>query len=518
MSSSPLVIGIDSSSTACKVVAWDIQGGVAAQGRSPHPLEMPQPGWHEQPAESWWLAVQEALRQLTSQVDPCRVQALSIAHQRETFVALDAQGRPLRPAILWMDERAAPLIPHLLDLWGGERFHRLTGKPLSVNLSIAKIAWLRQYEPQVFAQAARYLDVHAYLVYRLTGEYCTGWGCADPTGLWDMLRNDWALDLLAQLDLCPDQFPPASPPGTIIGQLSPQAAQACGLPAGLPVVAGLGDGQAGGLGVNITCPGDAYLTLGTSLVCGAYSENYVTHPALRTLYGGPPGSYLLETALLGGGYTLQWFMDRFAVGLEREADAKNDSQERRAAQLAYEAQAATLPPGSQGLILLPYWNSVLGPYWDPLASGAIIGWRGHHSLAHLYRAILEGLAFEQRLNTEAIEAALQQPLQRFIVVGGGARSDLWGQILADVSGKPLYRAAAPEAAALGAGILAAAALNLHATPRHAALAMTRLQPDPFLPQTHSRAVYDELFTQVYKPLFPALQPVLQKLARALAAV
>jgi xylulokinase len=183
---------------------------------------------------------------------------LSIAHQRETFVPVDEAGQPLTHGILWLDERARDLLPSLAEAADPAAFHRLTGKPLSVNLTFAKIAWLRANRPDVFARAARYLDVHSFLVHRLTDQYRTGWGCADPTGLFDLQANEWAAPLLRQIGLRPEQLPELSPPGAVIGVVTPAAAEACGLPVGLPVAAGLGDGQAGGLGVNVT--GRALLT------------------------------------------------------------------------------------------------------------------------------------------------------------------------------------------------------------------------------------------------------------------
>jgi sugar (pentulose or hexulose) kinase len=499
---SPLVLGLDCSTSACKAVVWDCRGNATARGFSPLSLVMPRLGWHEQSAESWWTATAQALRQAVSQVDRSRLAALCIAHQRETFVSVDEQGQPLINGILWMDERAGQLLPTLERTFGRQDFHRQTGKRLSVNLTIAKIAWLKENQPDIFNQVARYLDVHAFLVHRLTGLYRTGWGCADPTGMFDMQADAWAEDLLAQIGIRVDQLPDVYPSGTVIGTVIPSAAETCGLPVDLPVVAGIGDGQASGLGVNITSPGDAYLSLGTSVISGTYSEFYRVDPAFRTMSGGIPGSYLLETVLLGGGYTLSWFMEKFA---------SQPGQDVTQLQEFYDRAASALPPGSDGLIVVPYWNSVLGPYWDPAASGIVVGWRGVHQLAHLYRAILEGIAFEQQLNTMGVEKALGQLVRRFIAMGGGAQSDLWCQIIADVTNKPVFRAASSVAAALGAGILAASAAGCYADARQAAQAMTRILPKPFEPDATRHEFYTGLFEEVYRPLFPILQPYLDRL-------
>lgn len=309
-----LLLGIDSSTTACKAIVWDTRGAALAEGRAALPLWMPRPGWHEQPAEAWWEACVQAVCAVTAHVDTCRIAALCISPQRETFVPVDATGAPLRPAIVWMDERARDLLPVIDREYGAERIHCETGKPLSVNLTLGKIAWLRKYEPDVFAHTAKYLDVAAFLIHRLTGHCCTGWGSADPTGLFDMRANRWNADLLAYLGVDAAQMPEAYPPGTVVGTVTADAAALTGLPAGLPVVAGVGDGQMSGLGVNITQPGQAYLSLGTSVISGTYSDAYIVDRAFRTLYGAVPGSYNVETALLGGGYTISWFVEQIAGG------------------------------------------------------------------------------------------------------------------------------------------------------------------------------------------------------------
>jgi xylulokinase len=493
-----LIVGVDSSTTACKAIVWDRYGNALAEGRCPLTMSTPETGWHEQNANDWWAALCAALHQACKPIDTRRLAGLSITHQRETFVPVDERGQPLCPAILWMDERAAPLLLEISEAFGQDRFHKITGKPLSVNLTLPKIAWLKRHRPDVFAAAIMYMDVHAYLVYHLTGETRTGWGCACPTGMFDLTRHTWAAELLTPLGIRIEQMPEAFSPGAILGAVTPQAAAATGLPTGLPIVAGLGDGQAAGLGVNATTSSEAYLALGTSVASGTFSQNYVTDSAFRTMIGGD--AYLLETALLGGGYTLTWF--RQFMGIKESACSQESLDE----------QAAAIPPGSQGLMLVPYWNSVLGPYWDASASGIVAGWRGVHRPAHLYRAILEGLAYEQRLNTEGIEAATGNRVERYIAVGGGANNAVWLQIIADITGKQISLAATPEAAALGAGILAAIGAGLYSDIRQAAATMSHHQAITFTPDPARFEIYSHLYEGVYRGLFPALQGSLQTLS------
>jgi len=382
-------------------------------------------------------------------------------------------------------------------------FHCATGKPLSGNLAVGKIRWLARHEPGIFAQTYKFLDVAGFLVHKLTGAYRTGWGCADPLGLFDLLENAWSRPVLDSLGVRVDQMPDLCPTGAVIGEVTLPAAQACGLRPCIPVVAGIGDGQSGGLGAGITGAGTAYLNLGTAVVSGAHAKAYVADLAFRTMTGGVPGTYSLETVLLGGTYTVDWFLDRI-LGCA-------DEDERAAALSRYDASLDTISVGAEGLMLVPYFNSTMNPYWDAGASGITVGWRGIHTLEHLYRAILEGIAFEQRLHTEGVEAALGKPVDAYIAIGGGAKSSRWCQIIADVTGRHVRRAVAPEAAALGAGILAAYGAGLYSAVQDAAAAMTRLGPRAFGPTRCRHEQYDRLYTEVYRGLFPALQERLGRL-------
>ncbi len=197
-----------------------------------------------------------------------------------------------------------------------------------------------------------------------------------------MTRTRWATAVLNAIGITEEQLPELLPPGTPLGRVTPEAAQTTGLPAGLPVICGLGDGQAAALGANVAAPDIAYLNLGTAVVSGTFATRYVSDPAFRTTCGGVPGTFLLETVLLGGAYTVSWFMERIAPDLAAGAHAKD----------VLDAAAAELPPGAEGLLLVPYWNTAMSPYWDGTASGVVVGWRGHHDRRHLYRAAATGRA------------------------------------------------------------------------------------------------------------------------------
>lgn len=506
MANRDLIIGLDSSTTACKAIIWDQTGNLVSVGRSSLPMVKPRPSWHEQPAEAWWSAAVESLQAAVSQIDKNRLAAISITVQRETFVVTGEDNRPLANAFLWMDERSRDLLPEIDRAYGKARVHQESGKPLSANLSLGKLFWLRQNRPELFNQIRHVLDVHAALVYHLTGRFATSEGCADPTGLFDMPNHCWNAALIDFIGAKKAWFPEAFPVGSVIGSVTAEAAQLTGLPVGLPVIAGLGDGQAAGLAVSAAQDGASYLNLGTAVVTGTYSHNYAIDPAFRTTYGGFDDAFLLETVLLGGTYTITWFVEQFFKPIMGEMPQNIYPEE------ILDKEAAQVPPGAMGLMLVPYWNTAMNPYWDASASGMTIGWRGIHGRAHFYRAILEGIALELRLHTLGVETAVRQPINRYIVVGGGSRSDLWCQIIADATGKPIHRASVTEASALGAGVLAAVGAGLYSDPLEAARAMAPSTLQPFIPDPRRQTFYEKRYDQVYIHLYKALREPLARLA------
>jgi xylulokinase len=501
--SSQLVLGIDCSTTACKALVFDSQGKVISAGRESIPTANPIPGWFEQCAGDWCTALLGAIRQAVAEIDSKKLAALCITHQRETFVPVDPKGIPIGPAIVWLDERSRSLLPELKNILGADRFHQITGKPVTGNLTISKIAWLRKNEPDIFGKAGKFLDVQAYLVHFLTGLYRTSSGSAGPMGLFDIEQNRWSDEILTEFGLQINQLPETYPPGEILGKISPSAAKICNLPAGLPVISGIGDGQAIGIGANITRPEDAYLSLGTSVIGGYISERYRIGNAFRTMISAIPATYFLETVLLGGAYTISWFMDNFVVD---STIPEGFSKEQWLDETAH-----NIPAGSEGLLCVPYWNSVMNPYWDAFASGIVVGWRGNHTPQHLYRAILEGIAFEVRLHMIGVETALGRKLERYFAVGGGAKSEVWCQIIADVTGIKVHRTKHPETAALGAGIIAAAGAGIYENAAVAARAMATLEPVSFEPNSKRHKLYREIFQDVYLEVYPALQEPLRRL-------
>ena len=488
---SDLVLAIDCSTTGAKCIAWDLNGRAVATGYSEFPLSIPQPGQGEQNPRDWWKATVRAVRKCGEQIDTDRVRALAVTNQRETFACLDTAGEALRPAMLWLDARASEQV----DRFGTERVHFLTGKPPNPTPALYKLLWLAEHEPDTIARTAHVVDVHGYLVHRLTGRWVTSTASADPLGLTDFERGEYAQEILDLVGLRMEQLPELLPPGQSIGSLTEASAAELGLPTTVTVISGAGDGQSAGLGAGVIAPGDAYLNVGTGLIAGIFSPSYRPNLSHRSMAGAVAGTVNNELFVGAGTFMVSWFLNEIAAhqpdGVSREK--------------YWETQAAQIAPGAVGLYTVPYWNGQLTPLWDHQARGVMIGFSGIHTRAHIYRAMLEGVAFELRWCLEHAEPGFEGPVREFVAMGGGARSPLWCQIFADVLGRPLVLAGESEATALGAGILAATGAGLYSGVREAVTQMTRrghrYEPDPSA--THR---YDALY-RTYREIYPAVRPL-----------
>lgn len=499
------VIGVDCSTTAAKAVVWNDQGASLSEARMTFDLSQPRPGWGEQNAEDWWAATAAAVRRAVQTVDATRIAAICITHQRETFVCLGESGAPLRPALLWLDGRAVAEV----EQHGTPEVHRITGKPPNPTPAWYKLLWLARHEPETMQRVGKVVDVQGFLVHRLTGQWATSWASADPLGLIDMASHDYDDGLLDAIGLSREHLSGVHPPGSVLGHLTDDVSRELGLQQRLPVVAGVGDGQSAQLGTGITAPGKAYLNLGTGVVSGTYSDTYSYGMEYRTLCAAVPGGYTLETFMGGGTYNLNWFVERFS-GLDSRALGLALSPEQ-----ILETAAAQLPPGAEGLMALPYWAGSLTPYWDPNARGVLLGLTGVHGKAHVYRALLEGIAYEQRFLTTGAEKVLEAPVEKLIALGGGSRSRVWCQILADVMQRRVDVVREAESTCLGAGMLAAAAVGVHDSIAAAGEAMSGtslgFEPDP---ETSAR--YDRLY-DVYRDIYPSLRPLFARLTTTAAS-
>lgn len=496
------VIGVDASTTALKAIAWDREGRAAAEARTELPLDRPHAHRYEQDPEHWWTGLRVTLRQLTRKLSPARISGIAIAHQRETVCATDASGEPLGPAILWLDQRARDWVVPLVERIGETRLRRISGKSPDFGPALYKLAWLRECRPHQFEAAHRFCDVQAWLVHRLTGVFATSWSSADPFGLLDIRAHSWSSELCTAAGVRPEQLCPPRAPGSVLGRVSAKAAAETGLAADTPVIAAGGDGQAAGLGVNALSTHRAYLNLGTAVVAGVFSQEPSVDRGWRTLTSCAEAGYILESSLRSGALLSDWYLKRLC-GIDPKADTATLS--------AIEETAASLPPGSEGLLLVPYWEGAMNPYWDMQARGCILGLSDAHDRPHLYRALIEGVALEQALVMSLVRERTGLQPSVFAAIGGVAQSDLWCQIMADVLDTPVERCRSVEAASLGAAMCAAKGAGWYDRVSAAAMAMQARRQATFMPDAQRAHRYRDLLA-IYRDLFPAVGDVQRRLS------
>ena len=454
-----VVLGIDSSTQSTKVIAWDRQGREVAQGRASIAMQQPRPGWFEQEPDDWWRSLCEALAQLWTRIDARRVIGMAISNQRETLAYLDAEGQSVRPAMVWLDERALAYLPRLSEQLGAQRIHQITGKPVDITPGLYRIAWMREQEPEAFARTRTFCDVQTLLALKLTGQRSNSWASADPCAVFDIHEHAWSTEIMDCLGLDASRFARSHKSGTPLGRVTAQASAATGLPEGMPLFAGGGDGQCAGVGVNCMAPGQAYVNLGTAIVSGVWSPTALIDRNWRTLVSASGSGYILETVQRTGAHLVNWFVETFT---DRPGDLSVLTE--------LEGPASQVPIGSDGLLVMPYWSGCMTPHWDSNARGCIIGFGHGHTRAHVYRAMLEGLTLETARAAQVM-AASGVAMERVVAIGGGTRSALWLHMLADATGCPLCVSETAEASALGAGMIAAFGAGWYASINEAAAAM-----------------------------------------------
>ena len=491
-----VVVGLDCSTTSIKAIAIDKKGIVIAFAQESIPIFSPKPHYYEQDPDDWWISAQKVLRKLTHQINPQRIIAITISNQRETFVPLNINGNALRPAIIWLDERCKDEVESFSKIIGKNKIHRITGKPVDYAPVVYRLAWMKKHEPDQFKNIHMICDVHAYLVWKLTQAFKTSWASADPLGLFDLKNKRWSPLILNALELKENQLPQTYRPGTILGNISQSASKLTGLSTDTIIVAGGGDGQTAGLGANVLSSNRTYLNLGTAVVAGVYGNQYRVNRSFRTMNSCSDKGYYYECSLRAGTFSIDWFIKKI---LNIDPSKQPDIYQR------LELEARQISAGSDGLLYLPYLCGVMNPYWDIHARGAFIGLSSFHHRGHMYRSILEGIAFEQLFAINCVEKNINTNVREIIAIGGGALNDLWCHIIADVSGKRVCLLGNAEASSLGAAIAAAVGVNWYSTFKKAAYTMTNTK-EIIKPDKHNHKKYQHLFS-VYKKIYPALNKI-----------
>lgn len=499
MTQTRATIGIDVGTSAAKGLLVATDGRVLASASREYPLLTPAPGWTEQNPELWWQATVAVLQEL-SRTPGVEVVGLGLAGQMHGSVFLDGQDQVIRPALLWNDGRTGAQVAAIERLVGRARLIEITGNAASAGMQAPKILWLRENEPDAYARLAKVLLPKDFVRLRLTGDYVADVADASGTLMFDLSARAWSEELLAALDIPPDWLPDVAESPDVAGHLSAAAAELVGLPAGLPVAAGAGDNAGAALGAGVVRPGQGVLSIGTSGTIFVHGGQAMRDPngALNGFCAAVPGGWHLMGVILAAGGALRWYRDAVAVDEQKEAQGSGRD--------VYDlllAQAAEVAPGADGLFFLPYLSGERSPHMDASARGAWIGLTLSHDRRHMVRALLEGVGFAFRdclVRMRAEGAAFDE----LVVVGGGARSLAWRQMLADQLGLPLVVPAAEEGPAMGGAILATVAAGIHPDVEAAVDRMIQAPVKRTLPDPERAGRYAELHAR-YAALYPALR-------------
>jgi len=491
------ILAVDLGTTALKCALHDLQGNVIAKDTEEYQLITPDALSVEMDAETYWQAFKSAIAKVmkTSGVSADNVKALGLSAQGETLIVVDKAGRPLRRAIVWLDNRAQSEADELGDHFGHRHAYEVTGQvKLVPTWPASKVLWLRRNEPQLFERIDKVLLIEDYFLHRLTGEYVCEGSLVTSTCYWNFRTKQWWPEMLEAIGVDSAQLPRYAESGIPVGKLLPQVAEELGLRPKTVACTGALDQACGAIGVGNISPGIFSENTGAALaICATVSKATLDpNDQMPCHYHGVPDLYMLHT-FTSGGIVLRWFRDEFAP-MERMVGQASGYD-------AYDlmgAEAARIPAGCEGLVMLPHLQGAMAPEANPKAKGVFFGFTLRHGRSHFTRAIMEAVGFIVRRNIEVIEG-LGVQVNEIRALGGGARSRIWKQIEADITGRPVVTTTNEEAATLGAAVLAGKAVGLYSSISEAVGQMVQTK-DRFEPNPANRSVYDETY-QTYVQLY-----------------
>ena len=448
-------LGIDIGTSGTKTLVMREDGAILASASAEYPLASPKPGWSEQNPEHWWKASIKTVRQVVkaAKLKPADIAGIGLSGQMHGSVFLDRKGEVIRPALLWNDQRTAAECDEIERLAGGRRkLIKMVANPALTGFTAPKILWLRNHEKRNYDRTVQVLLPKDYVRFRLTNDFATEVSDASGTLLLDVVRRRWSKTLLNRLDLDSDLLPQVFESEDITGQLSGSAAKLLGLNPGTPVVGGGGDQAAGAIGNGIVRKGVVSATMGTSGVVFAHSDEVQVDPEgrIHTFCHAVRGQWHVMGCVLSAGGSLQWFRNELCQEEIRAARRQKIDPYELIVQAAQQA-----PAGSEGLFFLPYLTGERTPHADPNARGSWIGLSLRHGKGHLARSVMEGATYAMRDTLEIIRE-MQIPVNEIRLSGGGARSQFWKQMQADIYGQSVVTINAEEGPAYGVALLAAA--------------------------------------------------------------
>lgn len=508
------ILAIDCGTQSVRALVFDAQGDLVSKVRVPiEPYSSDRPGWVEQDPVYFWNCVCDACQKMW-QCSPNVREALAcvaLTTQRATVVNVDKHGEPLRPAIIWLDQRRTQGLPPIGGLWGLAFRLSATSSTVAYLQAEAEANWIRTFQPEIWQETHKYLLLSGYLTYKLVGRYVDSVGSQVGYIPFDYRRLKWARRSDWKWRAVPMEegiLPELVPPAEVLGHVANLAAQETGIPKGLPLVAAAADKACEVIGAGCVEPEVACLSYGTTATVNTTSKRYVeVTPLIPPFPSAMPGAYNLELQVFRGYWMVSWFRQEFGLREEGLAAEQGCTPEEM-----FDDLVRDVPPGSMGLVLQPYWSPGLkNP--GPEAKGAIIGFGDVHTRAHLYRAILEGITYALREGLERTQRRLSIRAGEVRVSGGGSQSDAAMQITADIFRLPASRPHVYETSGLGAAIDGAVGIGLHSDFRTAVTEMTRVSRT-FEPRADVQEVYDGLYRRVYLRMYRRLKPLYEDIRKA----
>jgi len=465
-----LIMGVDVGTTETKAILMDEDGNLISESSRELQLIHVKEGRIEQDLEGIWVETARAIKDCTISADRMP-SGLSITGQRETICPIDKGFGPIGNAISWQDTRGWEICRRMKEEFGNEGVYRITGLPVNTMPSASKMAWIRENEPSIYDKVWKFVGVVDYIVWKLSGTLMIDHSNACRTMLFDLSRLRWASKIFEYLKLDVDKMPEVTPPGQIVGSVTRKASEETNLKDGMPVIYGGGDQQCSALGAGITDSKRISCVLGTCTNIEAYSESLPLDPKMRlqAQLHVIPNCYLSEGGIGSSGSIYRWFRDNFGD--------KEVLMAKRAGSSAYallDDEAEKAPPGSEGLMMIPYFVGSLYPYWNADDRGLFVGLRLNQSKEHFARAILEGIAYEYMGMVEDVERVHGTKAGQVRFIGGGANSRIWPQIIVDVLGMEGLVLKNVQAGALGAAILGSSALGWFKDARRAAESLIKV--------------------------------------------
>ena len=504
------LLGIDIGTTGVRAILVDETGGVAAGVTIKHPIHTPRPNWSEQDPEDWWKGTLDAVRGVLGKIGPGsgrRVIGLGLSGQMHSSVFLDGRDRVLRRALLWNDGRTTEQCQWITKQVGASGLKRLVGNPALEGFTAPKVIWLRDEEPKTYRRLRTLLLPKDYIRFRLTGEKATEVSDAAGTLLFDVRNRRWSKELLEKLDLSSKILPPVFESTEVCGKVTPGVARSTGLKSGIPVVGGGADNTCGAIGNGIVREGRVLSSIGTSGVIFAHTDRVKIDPSMRvhTFCHSVPSRWYLMGVTLSAGNSLRWFRDSLSP-LETQMERISGID----AYSVLTEEARMAPPGSEGLVFLPYLTGERTPHKDASARGVLFGISPRHNRSHVVRAVMEGITFGMNDSLRIIRE-LGVKVDEVRMTGGGARSAFWGQMQADVFEASVGTVNATEGPAFGAALMAGVGSGIFGDLKEATdqfVKVTgRIEPNP-----QNVARYREMYS-VFRSLYPELKRSFRRVRR-----